>query len=102
MDSTGTMNKGPVAISRRRSNWALRGRTPLLIILGLGVFQVGFVGYFVAQLGLAERAAAVASGLGFFYCAATGANLALVPALLILGVILFSNLRKRRAALPAA
>lgn len=72
--------------------------TLVVVILGLGVFQVGFVGYFVHRLNLLERGLAVASGLGFLLFAAQGQRLILAGAVLLMAYVLINNFRKRKAA----
>jgi TRAP transporter 4TM/12TM fusion protein len=43
-----------------------------LVLAGLALFQMGFVGYFLSRLGPAARGLALASGGGFLWCAASG------------------------------
>jgi TRAP-type uncharacterized transport system fused permease subunit len=70
----------------------------VLTMAGLIIFQVGFVGYFVAALNPAERILSVLSGLGFMAFAALGNYFVLMPSALVLCAILLLNLRRSRLA----
>ena len=66
------------------------------VLLGLGIFQAGFVGYLSTTLMIWERVLAIISGLGFLTFVAVGNYLALVmAAILVTPVILFSWRRGR-------
>jgi TRAP transporter 4TM/12TM fusion protein len=69
----------------------------LLVILGLGLFQVGLVGYFLERLKVWERLGSAACGLALLTVAATGTAWLLVPALALAAIILLGNYRKRRS-----
>ena len=69
----------------------------LLVILGLGLFQVGLVGFFLARLNLWERLGTAASGLALLAVAAVGAGWLLIPAGALAAFILLGNYRKRRS-----
>lgn len=69
--------------------------TITLVLLGLFIFQVGFVGFFLTHLNLWERLLAVLSGLALIVFAAVGIYpLPLISATLLF-VIIFRQLRKR-------
>jgi TRAP transporter 4TM/12TM fusion protein len=74
----------------------------LLTMAGLVIFQVGFVGYFVAELKTAERVLSVLSGLGFMAFAALGNYFVLLPSALVLCSVLLLNLRRNRLAAQTA
>ena len=79
--------------------------TVFLVILGLGLFQVGLVGYFRHRLRLWERLGCAASALALIVTAARGAGWLLLPAGALAAFILVSDFRRRgagpRTALPA-
>jgi len=79
--------------------------TVLLVILGLGLFQVGLVGYFLHRLRVWERLGSAASGLALLVVAAVGAGWLLAPAGALAAFILVNNYRRRgtgpQAASPA-
>ena len=54
--------------------------TVFLVILGLGLFQVGLVGFFLARLNLWERLGTAAGGLALLAVAAVGASWLIIPA----------------------
>lgn len=72
------------------------------LLVGLGIFQVGFAGYLVERLNPLERAMAIASGIGLIVFAAKGQLMYLGGALLLLAAVIVANVGKRRAALPLA
>jgi TRAP-type uncharacterized transport system fused permease subunit len=81
----------------------LPGATPFsaivsmaITLLGLAVFQIGFVGHFVNALNIWERMLALASGLGFFVCVALENYTFFLIAAILLIIVIFFNLRKQR------
>ncbi len=73
-----------------------------MVVLGLGALQMGFVGHLAHRLNPAERLLAVAAGLGLMIAAAQGQAWLLAPAGVVLAGVVTNNLRKWRAASPAA
>jgi len=64
------------------------------VLLGIGMFQMGFLGQFLVSLNILQRALAIMSGLGFLIFAATG-YYAIVPiASIIFGTMALLNWRK--------
>ncbi|MFC2013918.1 TRAP transporter permease [Chloroflexota bacterium] len=68
----------------------------LVVLLGLAIFQIGFVGHFLTSLNQWERPLAIISGLGLLVFAAIGAYQSLlISAVLLIPVILW-QFRKSR------
>ena len=72
--------------------------TITVVLLGLGIFQVGFVGCLMERLTLIERAMAIASGIGLIAFAVNNQFIYAFGALLLLASVVFLNLLKRKKA----
>ncbi|MCP4682479.1 MAG: TRAP transporter fused permease subunit [Desulfobacterales bacterium] len=68
----------------------------LLMMLGLAVFQMGFVGQFLSKLAGFERLLAVLTGLGFMVFVASGHNIVLYFTVPLFIALIFCNLRNRK------
>jgi len=69
-----------------------------VVMLGLGIFQIGFVGQLLTPLTIWERALAIISGLEFLMFAATGNYFILLIAVIFCTLIIILNLKKKRLA----
>lgn len=73
------------------------------VLLGLGIFQVGFVGCLVERLTMIERIMAILSGIGLIIFAVKFSFLYLIAALILgAAVVTLNLLRKKKMALALA
>lgn len=68
----------------------------VISFVGLGVFQIGFVGYFLTSLNIFERLVAIISGVGFLAFAAVRNYTIFIIAASFFITMIFSNLIRRR------